>query len=311
MQLSFSKKILGGLIFTLLLIALLGTIATRAIQNLSQAFEAASHTQLILRKTNLLADKLSIAEENYANYLATNDHIYYAGFSESIKTYTSDIEELKSQVSSTVDQKKQVDSLEKYSSLRLALLKEFIKNRKKEGLYAQQSSEKSKGFSYREESKKAIEDIRETERTLLKIYNLKSSQKKELVISTIIICTVVGLGLICLLFLYIYNTIKAKERVQEELHSSQSKFGNSFNYSGIGQAIVSPTGAWINVNRELCSMLGYSEEELLKLTFQQITHPEDLDADLENVGKVLSGEIHSYSMEKRYLNKLGKIVCIF
>ena len=55
---------------------------------------------------------------------------------------------------------------------------------------------------------------------------------------------------------------------------------------------------------------GYTESELLARTFQNITHPDDLDVDLENVRKMLAGEIETYHMEKRYFHKNGSIVWV-
>lgn len=75
-------------------------------------------------------------------------------------------------------------------------------------------------------------------------------------------------------------------------------------------ALVAPDGRWLRVNRSLCQLVGYSEEELLKRSFQDITHPDDLDADLSSVGQVLRGEIESYQMEKRYFRKDGCIVWV-
>lgn len=73
-------------------------------------------------------------------------------------------------------------------------------------------------------------------------------------------------------------------------------------------ALVAPDGAWLRVNRSVCEMTGYTEAELLKMRFQDITHPEDLNLDLENVEKLLCGEVATYQMEKRYLHKNGSIV---
>ena len=85
-------------------------------------------------------------------------------------------------------------------------------------------------------------------------------------------------------------------------------FQNAFDYAAIGMALVAPDGRWLRVNRSLCKMTGYSEAELLGMRFQDITHPEDLDLDLENVEKMLCGAVMTYQMEKRYIHKSGSMV---
>ena len=69
-------------------------------------------------------------------------------------------------------------------------------------------------------------------------------------------------------------------------------------------------GRWLEVNQRLCDIVGYSSEELLALTFQDITHPDDLLADIENVRRLLAGEIVSYSMDKRYIRKDRSVIWI-
>ena len=87
-------------------------------------------------------------------------------------------------------------------------------------------------------------------------------------------------------------------------------FKTAFNQAAIGMALVAPDGRWLRVNRSVCALTGYSEEELLRIRFQDITHPDDLDLDLENVGKLLRGEIPTYQMEKRYFHKNGSVVWV-
>jgi PAS domain S-box-containing protein len=87
-------------------------------------------------------------------------------------------------------------------------------------------------------------------------------------------------------------------------------FESAFTHAAIGMALVAPDGRWLRVNRSLCQLVGYSELELLARSFQDITHPDDLDADLTLVGQVLRGEIESYQMEKRYFRKDGCIVWV-
>ena len=74
------------------------------------------------------------------------------------------------------------------------------------------------------------------------------------------------------------------------------------------KAIVAPDGRFLEVNDSLCEIVGYSAAELTALTFQDITHPDDLEADLEFVRQMLAGEIHTYQMEKRYVHKHGHLV---
>ncbi|WP_052812934.1 PAS domain S-box protein [Desulfonatronum thioautotrophicum] len=100
------------------------------------------------------------------------------------------------------------------------------------------------------------------------------------------------------------------ERNQKEaaLRLSETQFRNAFKHSAIGMALVSPEGKWLKVNTSISAMFGYTEEELLRKTFQDITHPEDLDADMEFVQRMLAHEIETYQMEKRYIHKNGSIV---
>jgi PAS domain S-box-containing protein len=76
----------------------------------------------------------------------------------------------------------------------------------------------------------------------------------------------------------------------------------------IGMALVAPDGSWLRVNPALCELLGRSEEQLLALTFQDLTHPDDLDSDLGLLARVARGELERYRMEKRYLRPDGDIV---
>ena len=92
--------------------------------------------------------------------------------------------------------------------------------------------------------------------------------------------------------------------------SPDALFQSAFEFAAIGMALVSPEGKWLRVNRSICKITGYREAELLERTFQDITHPDDLEQDLEYVRKMLAGEIDTYQMEKRYYRKDGTIVWI-
>jgi two-component system, sensor histidine kinase and response regulator len=101
-----------------------------------------------------------------------------------------------------------------------------------------------------------------------------------------------------------------RTRAEEALRESDERFSGAFEHAPIGVALVSPEGRWLKVNRALCDLVGYSEAELLARSFQDITYPEDLALDLENVRKMLAGDISSYQMEKRYVHARGHLVTV-
>ena len=101
------------------------------------------------------------------------------------------------------------------------------------------------------------------------------------------------------------------ERKQIEidaLHTSEEAFDGTFNQAAVGIAHVGLDGGWLRVNKKLTDILGYTEDELKHLTFQSLTHPNDLGTDLEYLNQVLEGTIQTYSMEKRYIQKSGDFV---
>lgn len=89
---------------------------------------------------------------------------------------------------------------------------------------------------------------------------------------------------------------------------SEERFRNAMEYSAIGMALVGTEGQWLQVNKSLCTFLGYSQEELRELTFQELTLPEDLDSDLHQRDSLVRGEINTYTMEKRYYTRQGEVV---
>jgi two-component system cell cycle sensor histidine kinase/response regulator CckA len=94
------------------------------------------------------------------------------------------------------------------------------------------------------------------------------------------------------------------------LQQSEERFRATFEQAAVGIAHVSLLGQFIRVNQKLCDIVGYSRSELLQKTFQEITFPDDLGTDLEYVRQMLSSEISTYGMEKRYIQKDGGITWI-
>ena len=98
------------------------------------------------------------------------------------------------------------------------------------------------------------------------------------------------------------------KRAEAALREEQERFRLSFDHAPIGKALVAPDGRLLEVNPALCSIVGYSRDDLLGKTFADITHPDDVHADLEPVRRLLAGEIRTYSLEQRYVHADGHTV---
>jgi PAS domain S-box-containing protein len=106
------------------------------------------------------------------------------------------------------------------------------------------------------------------------------------------------------------HNVAERHETQIALRESQARFSCAFHDAAIGMALVGVDGQWLQVNSALCSIVGYTENELLATTFQAITHPDDLETDLALTRQILNGEIPTFQMEKRYFHKGGHIVWI-
>ncbi len=102
--------------------------------------------------------------------------------------------------------------------------------------------------------------------------------------------------------------ISEQERISKALRETEERFRNAFDYAAIGMALVSLQGAWLRVNRSLCNLIGYTEQELLDSNFQAVTHEDDLGNDLANLYRLMQGETPTCQVEKRYVHRQGQVV---
>ena len=102
------------------------------------------------------------------------------------------------------------------------------------------------------------------------------------------------------------------EHEQQEKRDSEARYRVVFNHAMTGLAQVSTTGQFLQINSEFCRIINYSQAEILSksFTFQQITHPDDLESDLAHVQALLNGDGDSYTLEKRYIRRDGEIVWV-
>ncbi len=102
--------------------------------------------------------------------------------------------------------------------------------------------------------------------------------------------------------------ISERKQAEKILRDSEQRLRLTFTASPIGLAMVATDGHWLAVNESLCEILGYEAHELMRATFQDITHPDDLASDLSLLQRTLDGEIAGYRLDKRYIRKDGSIL---
>ncbi len=99
-----------------------------------------------------------------------------------------------------------------------------------------------------------------------------------------------------------------KHQADRRVRESEERYRKVFEQGPIGMGLVGTDGRFFVVNSQLCQMLGYTEDELTRLTFVDITHPDHVTQDLETVRRLYAGEIPYYKVEKRYIKKDGNIL---
>jgi PAS domain S-box-containing protein len=107
------------------------------------------------------------------------------------------------------------------------------------------------------------------------------------------------------------ENITDRKRLEQALRDSEELFRRAFNDAPIGISLVSPAGRYLRVNKCYCDLLGYSQAEMLQMHFKDITHPEDVEADLWGFEQMNRGETQTFQMEKRYIAKQGEIIPVF
>jgi|GEM_PF-710141 len=126
-------------------------------------------------------------------------------------------------------------------------------------------------------------------------------------LKTFVVIVFIGIILVAFAAILFYKITKPWVTT---IRSAEVKYRGIFNQAAVGIARVATDGSWLEVNNKLCDIVGYSQNELLQLTFQDITYQDDLEKDIEFVKQMLDGEINTYNMEKRYIKKTGELIWI-
>ncbi|MHC5539185.1 PAS domain S-box protein, partial [Singulisphaera rosea] len=153
-----------------------------------------------------------------------------------------------------------------------------------------------------------IVKLREEETALGKKLTLSATSTAQRTIVLVFLGTIANL-MICGIFLSLVMRENAMRRQADEtLRQSEERFRGAFEAAGVGMALASPDGRLLRVNRSLCEILGYSEDEMLTKTLISLGLPDGLEEEERQVRRILDGEISSYQLEKRYRHQSGSMI---
>ena len=111
--------------------------------------------------------------------------------------------------------------------------------------------------------------------------------------------------------LHVVHNVTASKLLEQSLRISEQNYRSLFEQAGVGVFTThAASGQFLNVNQRFCDMLGYPREELMALTFLDVTHPEDAAASSEKMKLMLSGALTEYTLEKRYIHKNGQVIWV-
>ncbi|MCA9994440.1 MAG: PAS domain S-box protein [Anaerolineales bacterium] len=108
-----------------------------------------------------------------------------------------------------------------------------------------------------------------------------------------------------------YRDVTSLKQAERATRTSERQFRELFDLAPIGMTITDLKGRFLQVNAAFCRTVGYSMAELWQMTFAQITHPDDLEKNLQFYQQLVRGEIAAYQYEKRYIRKDRTAVYVF
>jgi len=109
----------------------------------------------------------------------------------------------------------------------------------------------------------------------------------------------------------IIRDITERKRSEEALLESEERFRALFEQAAVGVAqIESETGRFLRINQKYCDIVGYTYEEMHRISLTEITHPDDVQHSLDTIKRLISGEIRDFTIEKKYIHKDGSVVWV-
>jgi PAS domain S-box-containing protein len=333
----FRRRLAYWISLPIVLLLLLAGVSIWQVTRLLAALEWVDHTGQVISQANGTQKLLLDMETGFRGYLLTGKQEFLEPYEQAHATIDAGLDQLRNLVADNPSQVRRVNELdtqvEQWEQQVLPAL-----GRKQRG-EAEPLSNLERRKQIMDRMRQQIATFIATEEQLRKQRSETAQQTTQAVIVTSLLLAL-SVGAVLAYFLrrqilkvsQIYEDALSKARIKTEeaqqsavalqhelmerlqaeanLQEQEQLFRSTFNQAAVGIGHVSLDGRWLRVNQRLSEIVGYTREELLELTFQQITYSEDLDTDNEYVRQMLANEIQTYSMEKRYVRKDKSLIWI-
>ena len=309
-----------------------------------------NHTNQVLAQTEMVFSEVKDAETGQRGYLLTRKSRYLQPYYSAVYRTPENLQTLRQLTSDNLNQQKRIQQLQLLIDAKFAELKQTIDLDRTQGVAAALAVvQTDEGQFLMDQIRELVRSIELEETTLLRQRIEQANQDANAAIASVVLLSLLTIGLaggaVRRMVYYIatleqmgarlqsFNDeldqqvqartqallssnaalqaeIQERQQIEAALRESEQQFRSTFNQAAVGIAHVSPEGNWLQVNERLCEIVGYSREELLQKTFQDITYPDDLNIDLDYVQQMLANEIQIYSLEKRYICKDQSLIWI-
>jgi len=269
------------------------------------------HTHKVLYRLRMVAALMDEAVVGVRGYDVTGEDRYLEPYHRALHTIDAELGAIRKMTSDNLSQQKRLTELETLVAQRLNRIKESLEEKRRAGkdafagLYLGEDGEK-----LRQRIREAVTEMEAEERRLLELRVRAATSSRQWSFAFFLAGTAANLAILVMVLRNIGREIGERGETEQTLRQSQERFQGIFDATSLGMALVDTNGKWVEVNRSLCQMLGYSKEELLAMDTQRLTHPDDQAVSHTESLRVLDGEISSYQKEKRYIHKRGHVLWI-
>lgn len=305
------NKIYIGYIIAILMLVAVGMLTYLNVDALKEVSNMGNHTHQTINILNKIFHEAKDVQIDARNYIITGNEKHLLLLYQSNEHLQKHHDDLRKLSDTSQTNQQLVDTLSNLITMRIEFSKVLIHLHKNNATAEAMNLIRSeRGINIMDEMGRIIEALIREEISVYNIHLEEEQNRASLIHNAILFGG--GLSLLFLFFsLFILKVDFTKlQEAEKKLRESEIHFRGTFNYAAVGIAHVNLEGKFTRLNEMFCDITGYSNDEMLSNTFQKITHPDDLDRDLENVKKLLAGEIKTYSMEKRYIKKDSSIVWV-